>query len=205
MQALVDAAEGAPSGELGRRGLLRGWTVLICAPSGRERAVIPEWVAERGGLPRLAEDCQEMARALAAPGAGPTLVTLVTSAQCRREEVAERCRALRAVAPEVPIVVVSPACSRNDFTADRDGACDAVLACPVTGWAFGTAAATAIANFRRRTGGPGAPGTPARVAPAAEPSGAGPARHPRLGRMLMAGAAAVAALGALALVRQALF
>lgn len=149
--AVIDLeSERAASVPVTSEPVLRGWTVLICAPEGRERLMIPEWVVDRGGLPMFARGCPEMLRALTAPGANHVMVVLVASPQCRTEDVVERCLTLRAASPQAPIVLISPNVSGNDFSADRRAMCDVVLRSPTTNWAFGTAVNVAIASSRDR-------------------------------------------------------
>ncbi len=124
--------------------------LLICAPTGRERLMIPEWIVERGGVPLFARGCPEILRILTASGVAQTLVVLVASPECRSQDVVERCLTLRAVAPTAPLILVSPFVTHNDFSAERHAMCDVVLAMPCTQWAFATAVKTAIDNSRCR-------------------------------------------------------
>lgn len=172
---------------------LHGWNVLVCAPFGRERLMIPEWVAQRGGMPLIVSGCPEMLRVLCSSPGRPTMLVLVPGPECTGPEVVERCLSLRAVAPDAPMILVSPQGLCDDLLSDHTALCDVVLRTPITGWAFGAGARAAIRAAADRTQreaalADGRPGNPAGPAATAERSQADRAEETGVGgRLLYAG------------------
>lgn len=139
------------STEAARDMTLAGWNVVLCAPLGQERLMIPEWVAQRGGNPLLTSSCPELLRAYVGTQGEPTMIVLVASPACKASEIIERCQTLQAVAPDAPLVLVLQSPMADDFTINRRAPCDIILRAPLTSWAFGAGIRAAIQEAAERT------------------------------------------------------
>jgi len=127
---------------------LAGYTVLLVGRSQPDMRQMSIWVDGFGGVGVNTAMGKTALDWLAQPTRGRAMVVVDGDDIGDAEEVVDFGYALRKVAPDAPVILLSSFFKRNDFTSERMLICDASLRNPVSLVTFKLGVAAALQNHQ---------------------------------------------------------